>query len=211
MCVTDDDDLAERLARIRNHGENVVGADGREELVNMIGFNYRMTEPSAAVGLVQLSRIDEHVEARERLAEALSDGVRGLEGITVPAVREGCRHNYYCWTARVDEAALGVDRETFSRALAAEGFPHATGYVRPLYMLPAFQRRIAFGREGFPFNLGSPRYDAGLCPVTERLHEKEAVVFEPCAFAPEDGLGERLAEAVRKVHAHRAELRQRSA
>jgi perosamine synthetase len=206
MCVTDDAVLAERLARIRNHGENVVSGDDRAGLVNMIGFNLRMTELSAAVGLVQLANIERHVEPRERLAQTVSNGVRDLEGITAPNVREGCRHNFYCWTARLDEAALGVDRASFSRALAAEGFPHAVGYVRPLYLLPIFQSRIGIGRDGFPFNLGNPRYEKGMCPVAERLYESEALLFEPCAFAITEGLGERFAAAIRKVHEHRDEL-----
>lgn len=210
MCVTADAGLAERLARIRNHGENAVGACDRDGLVNMIGFNFRMTELSAAVGLVQLEQIDRHVEGRERLAQRVSDGVRDLEGITVPLVREGCRHNYYCWTARLDEDALGVDRATFSRALAAEGLPHSTGYVRPLYMLPIFQQRIGFGRGGFPFSLGAPDYREGMCPVAERLHEREALLLEPCAFALSDDLGDRLAAAIRKVHAQRGDLRKLS-
>ena len=206
MCVTGDDRLAQRLAFIRNHGENAVAGDDCDALVNMVGFNLRMTELSAAVGLVQLATIDAHVAPREALAATVSDGVRDLAGIAVPIVREGCRHNFYCWTARLDKSALGADRTSFSRALAAEGFPHAVGYVRPLYLLPIFQHRIAIGREGFPFNLGNPRYEKGMCPVAERLYESEALLFEPCAYAIAPGLGEAFAEAIRKVHTHRDEL-----
>ena len=70
-------------------------------------------------------------------------------------------------------------RDTFCRALAAEGFPLGVGYVRPLYLLPLFQERIAIGAEGFPFSLSNRTYPKGLCPVAERLHEKEAFLFEP--------------------------------
>ena len=211
LCVTGDDGLAEKLGQIRNHGENVVGDDNGDALVNLVGFNFRMTELSAAIGLVQLRDIDSHVQARETLAGAVSDGVRDLEGLTVPVVRNNCRHNYYCWTARLDEAALGVDRTTFSRALTAEGMPHATGYVAPLYLLPIFQKKIAIGRGGYPFNLGAPSYDRGLCPVAERLYESEALLFEPCAHRIADDLADRFVEAIRKVHAHRDDLRKLNA
>ena len=197
ICVTDDDVLARRLQLIRNHGENIVDGSGAEDLSNMIGFNSRMTEISAAIGIEQLRAIDTHVERRESLAEALTEGIGGLAGLTAPKVREGCRHNYYCWVARFDGSALGFGRETFSEALAAEGFPHSTGYVAPLYRLPLFQHRIAIGRDEFPFNLTNRHYRKGLCPVTERLHEKEAVLFEPCAWNVAAATTVRLVEALR--------------
>ena len=207
VCVTDDPDLALRLQRIRNHGENVVSADQPDDLVNMVGFNYRLTELGAAIGLCQLGDIDRHVEQREALARAVSEGVADLEGISIPVEREGCRHNYYCWTGRIDVATLGIDRDLFSRALTAEGMPHAVGYVAPLYMLPMFQTQTAYGRNGYPFNLGNPRYQDGMCPVVERLHREEAWLFEPCAFAITDGLADRFVAAIRKVHGSRDDLR----
>lgn len=206
MCVTNDDELAQRLQLIRNHAENIVEPLGIEDLTNLVGFNYRMTELSAAVGLEQLKRIDEHVGKRKRLAQQLTAGVEDLDGLTSPKVRSGCRHVYYVWAMRFDEDIVGVTREQFSQALAAEGFPHFLGYTRPLYLLPIFQKRIAFGSQGYPFNLTTVRYEKGMCPVTERMYEKELICFEPCMYDVNSEQAERLIEAVRKVHAHREEL-----
>jgi perosamine synthetase len=206
MCVTDDGDLALRLQMIRNHGENVVEPLGVEDITDLVGFNYRMTELSAAVGIEQLKKIDEHVGRREELAQRLSEGVSGLEGLTTPHVRPGCRHVYYVWAMRFDAKIVGVTRERFSEALAAEGFPHSTGYVRPLYMLPIFQRRVALGPNGFPFDLSDTLYESGMCPVAERMYEEELVCFEPCMYAVDLETTDLLVEAVRKVHAHREEL-----
>ncbi|WP_454021032.1 DegT/DnrJ/EryC1/StrS family aminotransferase [Azospirillum sp. Marseille-Q6669] len=207
MCVTDDDDLALRLQMIRNHGENAVEAVGMEMPVNMVGFNYRLTELGAAVGITQLARIDELVGSRERIGQRLSAGLQGLEGLTPPTVRPGCRHVYYVWALRVDPAQLGATRTQFAKALAAEGFPNFEGYVRPLYLLPAFQKRIALGRDGFPFTLSDVRYEPGLCPVAERMHAESLVGFEPCAHDLDDGQIDALIAAICKVHAHRHDLR----
>jgi perosamine synthetase len=206
MCVTRDEALANRLRLIRNHGENVVEAWGVDDLTNMIGFNHRMTELSAAVGLVQLRDADRHVEARERLARRLTEGLSGLEGVTVPVVRQGCRHVYYVWAARLDRAALGVTRDLFARALVAEGIPCSSGYVRPLYLLPLFQRRIALGRAGFPFNLSEVRYERGLCPTVEALHYEQLIGFEICTYEPTDQTADLVIRAFRKVHANRQAL-----
>lgn len=203
MCVTRDAGLALRLQAIRNHAENIVAPAAIGDPVNMIGYNYRMTEMSAAVGIAQLDRIETEVLRRQRLAEGLSAGLVGLEGVTLPVVRTACRHVYYVWAARLDEKVLGVSREKFSQALAAEGFPHFVGYLKPLYMLPVFQKRVAIGRDGWPFTLSDRQYSKGLCPVAEQMHEHELLCFETCAFRIDDrGLAD-LISAFRKVHANR--------
>lgn len=206
MCLTDDETLAGRLRMVRNHGENCIDDSGVNDITNLVGFNFRMTEMSAAIGLVQLDRIDAHVEKRIALAEALSGGLRNLEGITPPAVRPDCRHVYYTWTFKLDEAALGVDRETFLQALRAEGFPAYGGYVEPLYRLPLFQRRQAIGRDGFPFTLTDRSYEGELCPVAERLYRHEFALFETCAFDVDDELARQFVASVRKVHENRDAL-----
>ncbi len=208
VCVTDDERLAERLRLIRNHGENVVSAaDHNAALSNIIGFNFRLPELSAAIALEQLARIDEHVERRERIGRSLTAAVADLEGLTPPMIRSGCRHAFYVWAVKVDETELGISRALLSRALAAEGFPHFVGYVAPLYRLPLFSRRIAIGAHGYPFTLSNVTYPPKMCAVTERMHERELLGFECCLYAVGDQEVEALGEAIRKVHSLRDELR----
>ncbi len=199
VCTTDDAGLAQRMQMIRNHAEAVVGAAGVEDLTNMVGFNFRMTELSAAIGRVQLAGIDQHVARREDFSQALSTAVDGLDGIRVPHVRPDCRHVYYVWASRFDAEAAGMPRATFVAALQAEGVPCFPAYVAPLYTLPAFRKRIAMGRDGFPFSLSERTYDTGLCPVAERLHADEIVGIEPCAYdiGPDDA--QRMADAIAAV------------
>jgi dTDP-4-amino-4,6-dideoxygalactose transaminase len=207
MCVTDDDELAIRLKLIRNHAENIVEPLELENITNLVGFNFRMTELSAAVGIEQLKAIDDHVSKREYIAQQLSTGIADLPGLIPPKVRTDCRHVYYVWAMRFDAETVGVSRSQFSQALQAEGFPHGVGYVRPLYLLPLFQRRVAIGSQGYPFNLGNPCYDKGICSVTERMHEQELITFETCACDLSNSQIEMLIEAIRKVYHHRHELR----
>ncbi len=207
VCVTADPDLAKRLELIRNHAENGAVWRGIDDLVNMVGMNLRMTELEAAIGIEQLRGIDGHVGTRERIAKHLSAVAGELEGLTPPVVREGCRHNYYCWTMRIDAHGLGVSRDLFAKALAAEGFPNFVGYVAPLHRLPMFRKRRAIGRDGFPFNLTNRSYADGMCPVGERLHAEDLILFEPCAWAIDDSTLDALGDALRKVHAGLPALR----
>jgi dTDP-4-amino-4,6-dideoxygalactose transaminase len=206
VCTTDDDRLANRIAMIRNHGENAVDQLADGDLCNLAGFNFRMTELSAAVGIEQLKKGERLVEARRRIAEKLSAGVSDLDGITPPKVREGCSHAYYVWAARYDAAKIGVPRTVFARALAAEGFPNAEGYVEPLYLLPMFQQRIAIGSKGFPFTLSDREYPRGLCPVAERMYEQELLEFHVCSFDVGVDEVDQLIGAMRKVYDQRATL-----
>lgn len=200
VCITDDPVLADRLAMIRNHGENIVDPAGAGDLTNLIGQNYRMTELSAAIGRAQLAAIDTHVAPRQRVAERLTEALNGIPGLTMPTVRDGCQHNYYCWVVRYDATQTGVDRATWSRALTAEGVPHGAGYVEPLYTLPVFAQRRALGRDGFPFTLTERQYVWGLCPTAERLWRDEIILFEPCAWQLSDSDVDAIATAFRKVH-----------
>jgi len=211
VCLTEDDDLALRLQMIRNHAENIIEPTDMASIPSMIGFNYRLSEMAAAVGLVQLKHAETHVRRRVHLAERFVDGLKDLPGIILPSVRKDCTHAYYVWTARYDEKAMGVPRDAFSKALTAEGFPNFVGYTRPLYRLPTFQRRIGYGKEGFPFTLTNRRYEGELCPVAERLYRSEALCFETCMPDASEGEIDQLIAAFRKVHAARAELRKLAA
>ena len=206
VCVTEDADLAQRMTLIRNHGENLVEEFGLRGVPNLIGFNFRLSELSAAVALAQLRDIDVHVERRERVAETLTKETTGLNGWTAPSVRSGCRHNYYMWTVRYNAKATGVSRETFCHALRAEGFANEVGYTPPLYRLPVFRDRMGIGRDGYPFSLSDRKYVPGLCPVAERMSDHEVLQFQPPAWDVDEGLASLLAEAVHKVHRHADDL-----
>lgn len=209
VVVTDDDGVAERLQLIRNHAEAVVRGKGVENLVNMVGFNYRMTEIEAAIGSEQLKKLASLVEARQENARYLTGRLAGLKGIIPPVVRPHATHGYYLYAVRYDARATGVSRDLFAKALQAEGLAVNRGYVRPLYLEPLYQQRIAIGREGFPFS-SHPRevsYARGICPVAERMHFEELICGDFCHA----GLSRRdlddIAAIFEKVTAHLEELR----
>ncbi len=206
ICVTNDDDLAARLGMIRNHAENASEHLAKGDFTNLIGHNFRLTELSAAIGREQLKKGDALTAKRIEIAERLTSGLQDIDGLYTPKVRAECRHVYYVWGAKYDEEKIGVPRAAFSKALAAEGVPNAPGYVQPLYLLPAFQNRIALGREGFPFNLSDRTYVEGLCPVTERLYASEMLIFLVCSYDPSDAQIDQIVAAFHKVYENRQDL-----
>ncbi len=184
IIVTNDDDLAERLQLIRNHAEVVVKDKGVKNIINMIGFNYRMTEIEAAIGSEQLKKLESLVVPRVEAADFLTERLSHLPGLTPPLVRRGVRHGYYVYAMRYDASKIGTPRERFVAAVCAEGIPLGQGYVEPIYLEPIYQQRIAFGKDGFPFTYpgykGDVKYDRGICPVTERMHYEELIETTVC-------------------------------
>jgi perosamine synthetase len=212
VAVTADAALAARLQLIRNHAEVIVQDKKVTDLVNLVGFNYRMTEIEAAIAVEQLKKLDGLVSPRVAAADFLTARLSGLPGLTPPVVHPGVeRHSYYLYPLRYDSQKTGVSREAFARAVEAEGIPLKQGYVAPIYWQPLYQQRQAFGRDGFPFNYegyrGRVNYDRGLCPVTERLHLEELLFGNFCHA----GLGpadlEDIAAAFHKVYENLEALR----
>lgn len=202
VVVTDRADLAERLQLIRNHGEAVVKAKGHEDLVNLVGFNYRMTEIEAAIAHEQLKKLERLLLPRIEAADYLTRRIAQLPGLRPPVVRPSVRHGYYVYALTLDAEQVGVDRGEFAVALRAEGIPVAVGYVEPLYRQPMYQRGVAFGRGGFPFRQPgreAVRYPDGLCPVAERLHERELMYLPDlhAGLSPADVAD--IADAIEKV------------
>jgi len=184
LVVTDNDEFAERLQMIRNHAEGAVKARGIQNLVNMIGFNYRMTEIEAAIAREQLKKLDRLVEARCNAADYLTKHLKKIPGITPPLVRPNIKHGYYIYCLRYNAETVGVPREKFVDAVRAEGVPLVNGYAEPLYLEPVYQKRIAIGKDGFPFTYpgyaGHVDYSPGICPVTERMYETELMYTDVC-------------------------------
>ncbi len=192
IVVTDNDDLAEKVRLIRNHAEAVIEGKSINNLVNMIGFNFRMTEIEAAIARCQLNKLRPLLEIRQKNCAYLAKELEEIPCINSVRVREGCEHAYYVQAFKFDESEAGVSRNLFIDAVRAElsptemrereGVKISYGYVKPLYLQPIFQRRIAYGSKGFPFLSpfcrGDISYQKGICPVTERLYEKEIFIHE---------------------------------
>jgi len=184
IVVTDNDDFAERLQLIRNHAEVVVKEKGVKNLVNMVGFNYRMTEIEAAISREQLKKLESLHKPRIYAAAYLTKNLSTIEGITTPVTKKNVRHGFYVFAIRYNQTLHKLSRNKIVAALKAEGVPIDGGYVEPIYLEPLYQNKIAFGKDGFPFTYegykGTLKYNKGLCPVTERMHYNEVMTTNIC-------------------------------
>ncbi|MFH1664876.1 MAG: DegT/DnrJ/EryC1/StrS family aminotransferase [Candidatus Omnitrophota bacterium] len=186
FAITDDDDLALRMRLIRNHGEVITDDMEMENIDNIVGFNYRMTELEGAVSVGQFKRLDQLNDQRIKLAEYLASGLSKFKGLRLPLKEKGNKHVYFVFPIRYDREEVGVPRDIFVKAVNEEGIPLAAGYVRPIYMEPLYRKKIAYGRKGCPFTCSfygrQTRYEKGICPVTERMYEEELILTPVCKY-----------------------------
>jgi dTDP-4-amino-4,6-dideoxygalactose transaminase len=142
MVTTDDGELAERIRLLREHGMKV------RYHHEVVGYNFRMTDLAAAIGLAQLPKLDGY-NARRREIAARYD--RDLRGVITPAVRPGVTHVYHQYTIRV------ASRDAFAERLKERGVGSAIYYPIPVHRQKPFLA-LGYGGEAFP--------------VTDRLTEQ---------------------------------------
>jgi dTDP-4-amino-4,6-dideoxygalactose transaminase len=111
MIVTGDRVLADRCRALRNHG-----IAGDFTAIPEIGFNYRLTDFQAALGLAQMARFDEILAERRRLARRYDEALTGLDWLTTPAAPDRFRHSYQSYVCLVEG-----DRDAVAAKLAEQG------------------------------------------------------------------------------------------
>lgn len=128
FVTTDDDDIAAAVTTLRQHGE------GQRYHSQVLGFNFRMTDVHAAIGLAQLRKLEKFNAARRRHAEVLSGGLAGVPGVVPPVERPGCTHVYHQYTVKVSR-----DRDGLRQRLAARGIGSGVYYPMPVNRQPVYQ------------------------------------------------------------------------
>ncbi len=177
MLVTNDEEIAKSAQMIRNHGEVVLPTlKARTYRSEILGWGYRMTELEAAIGIVQLSKLDKMNEERQKLARYLTEKIQEIDGLT-HVKYDFVKHAYYVYALLFDEKKIGITRDKFCEALNAEGIPMMAGYVKPLYLNPLYQEKRAYAFEHYN---GKVNYQKGICPVAESLYENELVMTMVC-------------------------------
>lgn len=209
VVVTNDNELAKRVSLIRNHAEAVIGTGMPVgSLVNMLGWNYKMTEVEAAISRIQLTKLKSLIEERRKLAEYFTERIATLDGLIRPVIRQGCTHVYYRYPIKLDRSKIPVNSQEFTEVLNTEGLAFDPGFT-PLYMQPLYQEKVVYGDKGCPFSCPfygrQINYSPGLCPVAERM-EQEVITTETIRPPLTIQDVEEMVEAFRKVLYYRDEL-----
>ena len=179
MLVTNSDELAEVVRSQRNQGRDRAGTWLQHV---RLGYNYRLDELSAALGVAQLERLDELISKRARVADLYTERLRDREGIEAPWVSPKVAVSWFVYVVRLPE---GVSRDRVMADLAERGIP-TRPYFWPIHLQPFYVR--AFG------------YRDGAFPVSERIGRSTLALPFHGALSEEvvDFVSEALIDAVKK-------------
>lgn len=127
MLVTNDPQIAERARLLRNHGSP------KTYQHIMLGYNMRMTDLSAAVGLVQLEKLKEWNSIRQANAAYLSEELSKIKGVVTPKIRTDAGHVFHQYTIRIP------DRDNSAQKLREKGVGVGIHYPTPIHKQPLYQ------------------------------------------------------------------------
>jgi len=153
MATTQDKEIANKMQILREHGMTRT-AFARENKANWyydvvdLGYNYRMNEVQAALGISQLKRIDEINEKRKEAAKYYTKRLSEIEGIITPYEAEDRTHLYHLYVIRVLKEKFGIDRNDLFKNLSASGIGTSVHYT-PLHFL-TFYKNLGYGNQSFP-------------------------------------------------------------
>jgi perosamine synthetase len=143
MITTDNREIAKLAWNLRDHAFSTE----RHFWHKFVGFNYRMTNLQAAVGLGQVEQMDKFVEARRHHAFAYNKRLAGIPGITTPPEAEWAKNVYWMYGILVDKARYGMNRDELRRVLADNGIETRTFFI-PMHCQPVYWE--AFKGQRYP-------------------------------------------------------------
>ena len=145
MLVTDDDAVAATCRALRNQGREGMAWLAHQRL----GYNYRLSEINAALGVSQMSRLDEILENRRRVAATYIDRLMTSRFVTLPTVQEHTALSWFVFVVRLNDLFTSDDRDEVMAALRAEGIG-CNNYFPPIHLQPYMADQFGFKPGDFP-------------------------------------------------------------
>jgi len=178
MLTTDDAALGERAQVLRNHGASISEEQRhhgpRPYLLaefDELGFNYRMTDLQAAMGLVQLAKLDAFVDERARWAEYYRRELGSIEWLRLPEVPAGWRHGWQAYVTAIDERRAPMPRDAMMERLEARGVSTRPG-THAIHALGYYRERFGLTPDHLPNARDCARYTMAL-PLHNRMTDED--------------------------------------
>ncbi len=157
MIVTDDHNLADLCRSLRNQGRSMPSELAQEGSSGLglwlsherLGYNYRLSEIACALGVAQMRRLDEIIEARRRVASEYLDRLLGIPGIILPTIESGTSMSWFVFTVRLERGYTAEERDRIIEGLRNHDVGCAP-YFPSIHLMPEYVRRFGYERGAFP-------------------------------------------------------------
>ncbi|PPJ63042.1 DegT/DnrJ/EryC1/StrS family aminotransferase [Cuspidothrix issatschenkoi] len=156
MITTNNDNLAEKIRVLRNHGASISEEQrhlGNKPYIlpefNLLGFNYRMTDLQGALGLVQLSKLDQFIKQRQQWAEFYTQELADISWLKTPKVPQNYSHGWQSYVCYIDETKAPKTRNEIMEILQQKGISTRPG-THAIHLLGYYQNKFGFKSEDYP-------------------------------------------------------------
>jgi dTDP-4-amino-4,6-dideoxygalactose transaminase len=179
LVYTRDESLYHAIRRASDRGKPFFLPDGSTNVVASLNLN--LNDLAAAIGRVQLRKLPEQVRRRRSIVGQLGEGIASLKTVSIPRPLAGAEPSFLFLRMRFHAGQATCDKETFCRALSAEGLPVGADYRYALpHTMDWFVNRRVFGHSGYPW--ASPDYkgDPHLqfpCPNANAAMERYFILY----------------------------------
>lgn len=155
MITTNNEELAELAQKIRNHG---ISRDAMERFgqksswfyeMQHLGYNYRMTDIQAALGIIQLEKLDGFLKRREEIAKTYDLTFKDVPEVITPQVKKDVTHAWHLYVIQLDSNNLKINRDKLIEAMRAENIGVNVHYI-PVHLHPYYRDNLGFKKGDFP-------------------------------------------------------------
>ena len=155
MLTTNDDALAEKIGMLRNHGASVSEEQrhhGPKPYIlpdfNLLGYNYRMTDLQGSVGIVQVKKLDQFIDERDKWAAFYKEQLKDIEWLSLPEYGTDYKHGWQSFVTLVDETKAPYSRNEIMEKLQEKGISTRPG-THAVHMLNFYKEKYGLKPEDF--------------------------------------------------------------
>lgn len=177
MLVSEDESMVMRARQMSLHGLSgtawsryIAGGTWKYD-IEAPGFKYNLTDIAAAMGLVQLRRLDEMATRRTMIAKAYNEAFRDVPAIEVPVVPAGSVSSWHLYMLRLRLGCLAIDRDTFVQELLTRGVATSVHFI-PLHLHSYYRKVFGYQPGDFPAALSQSRREISL-PIYSRMTDTD--------------------------------------
>ncbi len=178
MCTTNNPELGEQLAILRNHGASV-SEEARHHgprphilpEFELMGFNYRMTDLQGAVALVQLGKLEQYIAERNEWAQYYIENLKDVEWLTLPDISSDYKHGWQSFVTLVDENKAPFERNIIMDKLKEKGIATRPG-THAVHMLKFYREKYNIQAEDFPEAKRANNYSMAI-PLHNRMVKED--------------------------------------
>lgn len=156
MLTTNDDNLAEKLNMLRNHGASISEEQrhkGPKPYIlpefDMVGYNYRMTDLQGALGVVQLKKLDQFIEERDQWARYYNEELKKLDWLRLPLYSPEYKHGWQSYVLFIDESKAPLKRNDLMEYLQQKGISTRPG-THAVHMLGFYRKKFKLEAGDYP-------------------------------------------------------------